>query len=61
MLIVLKLLPIPGPAAGVKGRWLPLQSLRVDPSLALDLFFFALFFASFEDGVGEDYDVLSFL
>lgn len=55
------ILPIPCPAAGVKGRGFPLQSLGFDPSFALDFFFLSLFFASFENGVGEDYDVLSFL
>ena len=59
--MLMLMLPIPRPAARVKGRWFPLQSLRVDPSLALDFFLFFLFFARFEHRVGEHYDVLTFL
>ena len=61
MILNVIFLPIPSPATRVEGRCLPLQSLRFDPSLTLDFFFLLLFFPSFENGVGEDYDVLTFL
>jgi hypothetical protein len=54
-------LPIPGPARRCKDRRLPLEARRVNPTRALDLFFFKAFLVLCHDLVREDYDPIPFL